>query len=144
MVSWDPLDQSSRNSGNKTRPLMLPNFVTLWQKCVRYLPWKIFAPWKSRPKLQNSGNKSELARLLTTTFLSYSIIVSNFITLGQTMYQESVTNSFLHPSVFWHSEGPTGPKFTNLGPDVQQRPLYQSDKFHPILTTCVWDICCQI
>jgi len=43
----------------------------------------------------NSGNKCPLVRPLT---------VPNFIELGQTVYEKSVT-IFLHPSVFWSPSG---------------------------------------
>jgi len=46
----------------------------------------------------NSGNKCRLARPQT---------LPNFIALGQTMYEKSVTN-FLHPSVIWRPMGPPG------------------------------------
>jgi len=49
---------------------------------------------------------------------------------------------FLPPSVFWCPRG-SWPKFTNIGPDIQQGPVYQSAKFHPLLTTRLRDSCCQ-
>jgi len=57
-------------------------------------------------------------------------IVPNFIALGQTVYEKSVT--FLHPSLVWRRRGFLGPKFTSLGDAVLQGPLYQSEKFHPV------------
>jgi len=47
MVSRDPPDISSRNSG---RIQTLPDFIGLRQKCARYPLWKKFAQRKSKPK----------------------------------------------------------------------------------------------
>jgi len=59
------------------------------------------------------------------------------------MYEKSVTN-FCYPLVnFGTLEGPLWPKFTNLGTDIQPRPVYECAKFCPILTTCIRDICWQ-
>ena len=56
------------------------------------------------------------------------IIMPNFIALGQTMYEKSVT-IFYTLQYFGAPGGPPVPKFTNLGPDVQQGPIYQPAKF---------------
>jgi len=61
----------------------------------------------------------------------------NFIAVGQTVYEKSVTN-FLHPLLFWRPR----PKFTSPGGDVEQGSLYQATKFRPFPTTPVPDICC--
>ena len=39
--------------------------------------------------------------------------------------------------------GRPGSKFTDPDSGVQQGPLYQSDKFRPVLATPLRDICCQ-
>ena len=47
------------------------------------------------------------------------VIVPNFIALGQTMYEKSVT-IFYTLQYFGTSGGPLGPKIIYLGGDVQQ------------------------
>ena len=41
---------------------------------------------------------------LKICYTTMPLIVPNFVALGQTIYEKSVTN-FLQPSVFWHSSG---------------------------------------
>jgi len=73
------------------------------------------------------------------------LIVSNFILLGQTMYEKNVT-IFLHRLVFWRPRGHPDLKFTSLDPDVglQQGPLYKNAKFRSVLTTRLRNICCEV
>jgi len=61
-------------------------------------------------------------------------IVLNFIALGQTIYEKTVTNFFYTLQYFGAPGGPTGPKFTSLG-RVRQGSLYQPTKFNHLLTT---------
>ena len=69
-------------------------------------------------------------------------IVLNFIALGQTIYEKTVTNFFYTLQYFGAPGGPTGPKFTSLG-RVRQGSLYQPTKFNHLLTTSLWDMCCK-
>jgi len=87
---------------------------------------KCLLPGKVGQTSLNSGNKCPLARPLT---------VPNFIELGQTVYEKSVT-IFYTLQYFGAPVGPSVSKFTN-------RPLYQVAKFSHILKTPVRDICCQ-
>jgi len=71
--------QSSPNSVSKfglARPLTVPNFVTIWQKVCKISTVKNLCARKSEPKF---------------TKTQMPIIMPNFITLGQTMFEESVT-----------------------------------------------------
>ena len=52
-------------------------------------------------------------------------IVPNFIVLGQTMWKKTRYKMFYTLQYF----GGLGPKFTNLGPDVQKPPFYEPAKF---------------
>ena len=71
------------------------------------------------------------------------VIVPNFVALGQTVYEKSVT-IFLNSALFWR------PKRTHWVEVHQSRcsciasPFIQPDKFRPVLTSLVQDICCQI
>jgi len=67
------------------RPITLPNFVALRQKCARYPISKSLTPIR-REKLDYSSPKS-----LKTCYGPMPVIVSNFIVLGQTMYEKLVT-----------------------------------------------------
>ena len=46
-------------------------------------------------------------------------------------------------SILTRKGGPPVPKFTNLGGEVQQGPLYQAAIFRPLLKTRLRDTCCQ-
>jgi len=59
----------------------------------------------------------------------------NFIKLDQTMYEKSVTKILDTFQYFGAAGEPSTPKFTNLGGDVEQGPLYQTAKFRPLLKT---------
>jgi len=52
----------------------------------------------------------------------------NFITIEQTMYEKTVT--IFYTLQYFVATGLPVSKFTNLGPDVQQVPLYQPTKFN--------------
>jgi len=71
------------------------------------------------------------------------LIMPNFIALGQTMYEKSVT-IFYTLQYFGAPGGLPEPKFTSRGLDEKQGPVYRSVKFPPVLTTRLRDICCQI
>jgi len=53
-----------------------------------------------------------------------------------------VLQKFFTPSVFW-PPARTGPKSINFSTDVHQGPVCQRDKFRPLLTIRLQDICCQ-
>jgi len=81
-------DQSSPKSENKcrlARPITLPNFVALRQKCARYPLWEIFSPGK----LNQRSPKS-----LKICYAPMPLSVPNFIALDQTMYEKSATKMF--------------------------------------------------
>ena len=118
-------DQSSPKSENKcrlARPITLPNFVALRQKCARYPLWEIFSPGK----LNQRSPKS-----LKICYAPMPLSVPNFIALDQTMYEKSATKNVLHPSVFWRARGLPGPKFTSPGIDIQQGPSINLPNFVP-------------
>jgi len=48
-----------------------------------------------------------------------------------------VLQCFLPICEFRRHRGPLGPRFINLGTDIQQGPIYQSAKFRPVVTTYV-------
>ena len=106
-------------------PLTLPNFAS-WRKFV--LPVKV----------DKCSPKSHI-----TCYAPMPVLVPNFIALDQTMYQKIVTIFYTH-QYFGAPEGSPVPKFTNLGPDVQQGLLYQTAKLCHVLPTPVRCICCQI
>jgi len=56
------------------------------------------------------------------------VTMPNFVAVGQTVYQKSLTIS-LPPSLFEGLRGPSGPKFTSLGGDVQEGPFCQVPNF---------------
>jgi len=68
--------------------------------------------------------------------------VSNFIALGQKMYERRVT-IFYTLQYFGAPGDPLWPLFSNLGAGVQQVPDYHCAKFRPLLTTCLRVICCR-
>jgi len=47
--------------------------------------------------------------------------------------REKRYNFFYILQYFGAPEGPPGPNFTSLGPDIQQGPFYQTAKFRPTL-----------
>jgi len=71
--------------------------------------------------------KLAVRQLLGARKYSVSHRILNFITLGQTMYEKSVT--ILHPSLFWRHRGTSWAKCTTLGPDVQQGPSVSLPNF---------------
>ena len=66
-----------------------------------------------------------------TCYAQILLIMPNFISLGQTIYEKSVT--FYTLQYFSAPGGPLVPKFTSLCDDVQQVPMYQDAKFRPVL-----------
>lgn len=71
-----------------------------------------------------------------TCYAPMPFIVPNLIAIGQTMYEKSVIILYTL-QYFGALRGLPEPKLTNLSPDVQQGPLYQSAKFRPALKTCL-------
>jgi len=141
VATWFHTDQSSPNSRNKCQlatPLKLQKFRRALTKGVPDICFQKFLTPIGREKLDQSSPKSP-----NTCYGTTSVIVSNFITLGQTMYEKSVTNFCYPPVNFGTRGGPLWTKFTNLGNDIQPGSVYECAKFCPILTTCIWDICCQ-
>jgi len=130
-------DQSSRNSGNKcqlVRPLTAPFSFRCNKKCTRYSLSKICV----LAKVDQSSQKM-WDNLLRTN----ALVMPNFIMLGQTMYEKSSTIFFTPFSIFG-APGGLWAKVHQSWPDVQQVPLYQRDKFRPVLKNPLGDICCQI
>jgi len=130
-----PPDQSSRNSGNKcplARRVTVPNFVTLCQEqfyisavenlCCR--KWTKVHQNHLRPATHQCPSSCQISS-------------------RSAKWCARKTLQILHPSLFWRPRGIPWAKFTNLGDDVQQCPLYLSAKFHPVLTTSIRIICCQ-
>jgi len=121
----EPPDQSLRNSGNEcwlARALPL----TLWQKCVRYPPWKIFAPLKSTPKFTKS---------LKICYAPMPLIVPNFIALGQTVYGKSATIC-LHSSAFWRPKGTSWAKVHQFRHCCTARRGLLTRQISSLLATC--------
>jgi len=82
---------------------------------VRYALSNIFQPRKrSRPKFKGDD------LLCTNTKLHHS---------RPNDVREKCYKIFYTLQYFGTPRGPPGPKFTNLGPDIQQGPLYQPAKF---------------
>jgi len=69
------------------------------------------------------------------------IIVPNFIAVGQTVCEKSVT--IFTPSFFWRHRGAHWAIFHQCGRWCTARPLYQTVNFRPVLTTPLRDTCCQ-
>jgi len=78
---------------------MLPNFVALRQELCKISAVENLCSRKSGPKFTKTGDDQ---------------LRTNFIALGQTVYEKSIA-IFLHHSIFWRLRGPSVPKFTNLG-----------------------------
>ena len=57
------------------------------------------------------------------------LVVTNFIALGQTIYEKSVTKMFYSLRYFGVTGEPLGSKFNNLSPDVQQSPPINLSNF---------------
>jgi len=122
---------------NKCRPLTLPNFVMLRQEMCRissYPPRKVVLLEKGTKVDQNPLGAAHQCPL-SCRISSRSVKLCT---------RKALQIIFLHPSIFCRPRGTPGPKFTDLGPDIQQVPLYQSAKFRPVLTTHLQDTCCQI
>jgi len=74
MVSWDPPDQSSPNSGNKcplARPLMLPNFVAMYEKSVTKIFLQPLVFWRSWAKIHQFQHRCTARPELITCRISY-------------------------------------------------------------------------
>jgi len=74
----------------------MPNFVTQWQEVFEISTVKNVCSRKSGLKFTKIGDDQ------LHTNASY---MRNFMVLGQTMYEKSVTKLFSHPSVFRHRSG---------------------------------------
>ena len=96
--------------------------------------WRMSLHGITEPRDQSSPKS------LKTCYAPMPFTVPTFIALSQTMYEKSVTKDFAQPLVLWHPRVTPGPKFTNLGTDVQQGPDYQCETFCPLLTTCLRDL----
>jgi len=96
------------------------NFVTLWQEVSGYVLSKICAPEKWTKVHQNRR------RLATHKCPPPCQISLHSI---KRCTRKALQNFFLHPSLFWCRRKLPGPKFTNLGPDVQQAPSINRPNF---------------
>ena len=70
-------------------------------------------------------------KLQKTCYGPTPLIVPNLIAIGKTMYTKSIQNNFHILQYFGVPGESHGLKFTNLGTDIQQGPLYQCAKFRP-------------
>jgi len=132
------LDQSSPISGNRcrlARPLTPPNFVALRQEAWEISAVENFCRSKKWTKVHQNP-------LRPATHQSPSL--RQISSLSTKRCARKTLQIFIHPSVFWLPRETPERKFTSLSPDIDQGPLYQSAKFHPVLTTRLGDSCCQI
>ena len=101
------------------RPLIMPYLVILRQKkCPRYLLSRICAPKKSTKVHQKSLPATHQCPSSCQTPLRSAKRCTS-----------KALEFFLQPSLFWRPRGPPGPKFTNLGGDVQIGHRYGAAKF---------------
>jgi len=129
MVSRDPPNQSSRNSGNKwqcqlARPLLVPNFVVLWQEeSMRDVRCGKFVLPEKWTKVQQNPLKSVTHQCLYLCQIS----------------SRSAKRCMRKALQFFYTFGaPGGPgsKFTDLGTGVQQGCL----KFRPFVAAYPRDL----
>jgi len=106
-----PPDQSSPDLGNKcrsARPLTLPNFNSLQQKVCKISAVKNLCSRKSGSKFTN---------IPYDCYAPMPVTVPDFMALGQTVYEKSITK-FFYTLPYSGAPGSPGPKFTNLGSDI--------------------------
>jgi len=116
-----------------TRPIIVPNFVTLRQKVCEIFTVENFAPGK----VDQTPPKS-----LKTCYVPM-LLIMKFNRAQANNAQEKCYNCFYTLQYLKAPGRPSGPKFANLGPDVHQGSLYQYVKYRAYWTTCLQDICYQ-
>jgi len=131
-----PPEQSSPKSGNKCRWPDPANFVALQQEVCEIIHCRKFV-------LQEKWTKIHRNR---RWFTRHKCRLSRQISSLSAKRCKRKALHFLHPSVFWCSRGPPGPKFTSLSPDVglQHGPLYQPAKCRPVLKPLLYVISAKI
>jgi len=96
--------------------------------------------WRMSPHgVVGPRTKVDEIRGIIVNILIKPLTMPNFIALGQTVYEKSVTK-FLHPSLFWRSRGIPWAKVHQSRWWYIARPLYLAVKCYHLLTTCLQDI----
>jgi len=118
------------------RPLTLPNFVALRQQVCEVSAVENLSCWKSGSNFIKMGDD-----LLGTNAPHRA----KCYRAAAKRCTRKALQIFYTLRYFGAPGGPPGPKFSNLGSDIQQRPLYQFAKFRLVLRTPVRDTySCQI
>jgi len=117
-------DQSllnSRNTCRLARPIMLPYFAVLQQEVC-----EISAVKNASGKVDQSSPKS-----LSACYAIMLLIVPNFITCSQLMYEKSVINFFYTLQDFGTPEGPPSQNSPTLALVYSKAPYINVQNFIP-------------